>query len=132
QINLANKKVKEASNLKLDFTEQKEFLIKQFDNLKTIAKKTDKSFIGAVKAQEKKQLNGLNNLEKRLLKAEKRKLIDIVNRITIIQDELFPKQSLQERHLNFSEMYLEFGDQLIPLLKENLKPLDLDFSILIM
>jgi len=131
QINLTNKKIKEASNLKLDFTEQKEFLIKQFDNLKTIAKKTDKSFIGAVKAQEKKQLKGLDNLEKRLLKAEKIKLANIVNRITIIQDELFPNQSLQERHLNFSEMYLELGEKLIPLLKENLKPLDLEFTILI-
>ena len=31
------------------------------------------SFIGAVDAQQRKQLKGLENLEKRLLRAEKRK-----------------------------------------------------------
>ena len=41
-----------------------------------LAKETDISFLGAVQAQEKKQLNGLDKLEKRLLKAEKRKFKD--------------------------------------------------------
>ena len=45
---------------------------KQFEHLLNIANQTDKSFIGAVKAQEVKQLKGLDNLEKRFLKAEKR------------------------------------------------------------
>ncbi len=130
QHKLISKKVKEKSNLQLDFSKQKAVLKKQFTDLKAIATKTDKSFIGAVNAQEKKQQNGLKNLEKRLLKAEKRKLNDMVNRITEIQNQLFPKYSLQERYTNFSEMYLEYGEQLIPKLKENLKPLDLEFSIL--
>jgi bacillithiol biosynthesis cysteine-adding enzyme BshC len=130
QTDLIHKKIKEISNLNLDFSEQKQFLQEQFSKLKNLASQTDKSFIGAVKAQEKKQLNGLENLEKRLLKAEKRKLADVTNRIILIQNELFPMQSLQERYTNFSEMYLEFGEELIPLLKENLKPLDLRFSIL--
>ena len=82
--------------MNLDFSAQKAFLKKQFDELKIIASQTDKSFIGAVNAQEKKQLNGLNHLEKRLLRAEKRKLKDLVTRITVLQNELFPKQSLQE------------------------------------
>ena len=130
QTDLINKKVRETSNLNLDFSKQKQFLQEQFEQFKIVAKQTDKSFIGAVNAQEIKQIKGIENLEKRLLKAEKRKLADIVNRITLLQDELFPKQSLQERYTNFSEMYLEFGDDLIPLLKENLKPLELKFSIL--
>lgn len=130
QYDLIRKKVTEISNLNLNFDNQKIFLQEQFSRLKEIATKTDKSFIGAVNAQEKKQLKGLQNLEKRLLKAEKRKLKDVVNRITKIQNQLFPKQSLQERHVNFSEMYLEYGEQLIPKLKESLKPLDLKFSVL--
>ena len=72
-----------------------------FSQLKALAYKTDKSFTGAVLAQEKKQLNGLKNLEKRLLRAQKRKYKETVNRITMIQDELFPKQSLQERQDEF-------------------------------
>jgi len=129
QHELITKKITEITNLNLDFSKLKEQLEKQFSEMRTIAAKTDKSFIGAVNAQEKKQLKGLKNLEKRLLKAEKRKLNHIVKRITEIQNQLFPKQSLQERHTNFSEMYLEYGEQLIPKLKENLKPLDLKFSV---
>jgi bacillithiol biosynthesis cysteine-adding enzyme BshC len=130
QNDLINKKVKELSNLDLDFSKQKEFLQKQFSDLLVIAEKTDKSFVGAVKAQKTKQLKGLSILEKRLLKAEKRKLNDIVERIALLQDQLFPKQSLQERNTNFSELYLEYGEDLIPFLKENLKPLELEFSVL--
>jgi bacillithiol biosynthesis cysteine-adding enzyme BshC len=130
QHDLTNKKVKENSNLNLDFTKQKTFLKQQFSNLKKIAEQTEKSFIGAVNAQEKKQLNGLNMLEKRLLKAEKRKLNDLTTRVKAIQDQLFPNQSLQERYTNFSELYLEFGTQLIPSLKKHLKPLGSEFVVL--
>ena len=95
-----------------------------------MAEETDKSFLGAVAAQEKKQLKGLANLEKRLLKAQKRKLSEQISRITEIQDQLFPGQSLQERNLNFSELYLQFGDQLIQQLMLNLQPLKGEFLIL--
>ncbi len=130
QQELINKKIKEISILKIDFSPQKELLKKQFADLEKIASQTDKSFIGAVKAQTKKQLNGLDNLEKRLLKAEKRKHQDLTERIKILQDELFPNQSLEERQRNFSEYYLEYGDALIPKLLENLDPLKGEFSIL--
>jgi bacillithiol biosynthesis cysteine-adding enzyme BshC len=127
---LINKKVKEISDVSIDFSKQKVFLQKQFLDLKELAKKTDKSFIGAVNAQEKKQLNGLDNLEKRLLKAQKRKLEDIVTRIQILQNQLFPNQSLEERTRNFSEMYLELGTGLIPMLLNSLDPLKLEFTVL--
>ena len=95
-----------------------------------MAEETDKSFIGAVKAQEVKQLKGLDNLEKRLLKAQKRKLADEVSRMVEIQNQLFPNRSLQERTSNFSEFYVEFGDRLIQQLVLNLQPLKGEFLIL--
>ncbi|WP_111708609.1 bacillithiol biosynthesis cysteine-adding enzyme BshC [Lutibacter citreus] len=127
---LADKKVKEISNIKIDFSEQKEALNKQFEKLKQIAKLTDASFIGAVLAQEKKQINGLEKLEKRLLKAQKRKYIDTLDRLKIIQDELFPNQSLEERTRNFSEIYLNLGEKLIPMIFDSLEPLKLEFTII--
>tara|TARA_R110002096_G_scaffold148862_3_gene310048 strand:+ start:1622 stop:3214 length:1593 start_codon:yes stop_codon:yes gene_type:complete len=125
-----NKKVREISNIDIDFSAQRNHLIQQFEALYKLAEQTDKSFIGAVKAQEVKQLKGLDNLEKRLLKAQKRKLSEQVSRMTDIQNELFPNQSLQERKANFSEFYLEYGESLIPNLIENLKPLQGAFTIL--
>ncbi|WP_396600530.1 bacillithiol biosynthesis cysteine-adding enzyme BshC [Algibacter sp. R77976] len=125
-----NKKVREISNINIDFSEQKKHLEQQFKNLYALAEQTDKSFVGAVKAQEIKQLKGLDNLEKRLLKAQKKKLSDEVERMTRIQNELFPNGSLQERNTNFSELYLENGEQLIPKLIEKQEPLKGEFLML--
>ena len=130
QHDLVNKKIKEASQFDIDFSKQKAFLKEQFSQLEKIAEQTDKSFIGAVKAQTKKQLNGLDKLEKRLLKAEKRKHHELANRIKKIQDQLFPNQSLEERQRNFSEYYLEYGEDFIKTLKEYLDPLKLEFTII--
>jgi len=130
QDQLVNKQVKELSDIDIDFSSQREYLKQQFKDLYNLAEQTDKSFFGAVAAQEKKQINGLNNLEKRLLKAQKRKLNEQISRITNLQNELFPSKSLQERNLNFSELYLEFGEQLIQQLVLSLQPLKGEFLIL--
>ena len=130
QNDLINKRVKELSDISIDFTPQREHLKQQFLGLKEIALQTDASFIGAVNAQEKKQLNGLDALEKRLLKAQKRKLSDEIERITLLQNELFPKGSLEERTKNFSELYLEMGSSLIPGLFNSLHPLELQFTVI--
>ena len=127
---LINKKVRDNSEIKIDFSEQKERLNKIFLELEEISHCTDKSFLGAVKAQQKKQLNGLDNLEKRLLRAQKRKLKDLVDRISILHNELFPKGGLQERVYNFSAFYKENGAELITGLINNLDPLHLEFDIL--
>ena len=129
QNRLINKKIREISNIDIDFSPQRKHLIEQFKALYDLAKKTDKSFLGAVKAQEVKQLKGLDVLEKRLLKAQKRKLKDHVLRMTDLQNDLFPNKSLQERNRNFSELYLELGDELIPSLMKALHPLDSEFVI---
>ena len=65
-----------------------------------------------------------------MLKAQKRKLSDELNRVILLQNELFPNQSLQERQLNFSEFYLESGDLLIEKIIKKMSPLENEFSIL--
>ncbi|MTE27326.1 bacillithiol biosynthesis cysteine-adding enzyme BshC [Winogradskyella ouciana] len=125
-----NKKVRKISNVDIDFSEQIKHLEQQFKDLHQLAEQTDKSFLGAVNAQEVKQIKGLKHLEKRLLKAQKRKLKDQIERCTDLQEQLFPNQSLQERNTNFSELYLEYGEDLIPKLMESLEPLKGEFVII--
>ena len=60
----------------------------------------------------------------------KNKLADQISRCTELQEQLFPGQSLQERNTNFSELYLEFGEDLIPQLLKSLEPLKGEFLIL--
>ena len=130
QHELINRKVRKISNIDIDFSKQKEHLQKQFEEMYELAEKTDKSFLGAVKAQEVKQLKGLDHLEKRLLKAQKRKLKDEVSRIADLQNQLFPNRSLQERQTNFSEVYAIYGQELLDTLFEHLNPLEQHFKIL--
>ena len=130
QSELIKKKVRDNSEIIIDFSEQKAQLNKMFLELEEISYCTEKSFLGAVKAQQKKQLNGLDYLEKRLLRAQKRKLKHIVDRILVLHNDLFPNDGLQERVLNFSEFYKTNGDDLIIRLVEELDPLKLEFLLI--
>ena len=130
QHKLLSKKVLENTAIEIKFKEKIKYLESQFSELKEVAKQTDVSFMNAVNAQERKQVKGLENLQKRLIIAEKRRQKDLVERITALQNELLPNQSLEERQRNFSEYYLAFGDNFIKALKESLKPLDLAFTVL--
>ncbi len=129
QNELINRKIRSISNIEIDFSTQRSLLKEQFRAMHLIAQETDASFTGAVKAQEVKQLKGLDNLESRLLRAQKRKLSDHVQRLVDLQNDVFPLQSLQERNTNFAELYLEFGEDLIPELMDALDPLAGDFTV---
>ena len=132
QQELFTDKTKEFSKFNLDFCEQKEHLKQQFEKLLLIANQTDKSFVGAVKAQQTKQIKGLENLEKRLLKAEKRVHAEKLEQVILLQNELFPNQGLQERKVNFSEFYLDVNGKLIEKLFQQLNPLEPYFTIIIL
>jgi uncharacterized protein YllA (UPF0747 family) len=127
--NLVAKKIKELSAISFDFSIQKENLAVQFSELRKVAVQTDKSFEGAVNAQEKKQWKGLENLEKKLLRAEKKKHQEQVHRIKLLKESLFPRKGLQERNVNFSELYLSYGEELVPLLFKILVPLEPNFTV---
>ena len=130
QQDLLSKKILENTAIEIDFNHKIDALKNQFSELKEVAKKTDISFIGAVNAQEKKQVKGLENLQKRLLRAEKRRQKELVERITTLQNQLLPNQSLEERQRNFSDYYLAYGPEFLDTLKRALKPLALQFTII--
>lgn len=131
QAALINRKTNEFSETDLDFSTLKKQLEHQFGLLKRVVLKTDKSFEGAVNAQERKQIKGLENLEKRLLKANKKYFADRLEQIISLQNQLFPNQTLQERVANFSEFYEAYGKNLIDRLFEEQKPLKQEFNIVL-
>ena len=53
-----------------------------------------------------------------------------LEKVTTLQNQLFPNQSLQERNTNFADLYLEYGEELIIALKKNLNPLLPEFTTL--
>ena len=127
---LENKITQRLSEYPIDFSAQRACLQEHFAQLHQIAAHTDKSFLGAVKAQEAKQLKGLDNLEKRLLKAQKKKYRETLDRVIDLRVSLFPKESLQERVDNFSEYMIKSQGQFINTLIKHLSPFDFRFVIL--
>jgi bacillithiol synthase len=125
-----NRQIKSLSDIDIDFSKQKEHLKVQFKALFDLAEQTDKSFVGAVAAQQRKQIKGLEHLEKRLLKAQKRKMQDQTERLSSLKDELFPNGTLQERYSNFSEFYTQYGNTFLHQIKAVITPLQTDFKIL--
>lgn len=128
--NLIKYHISKKTDYSKDFTKLKKVISSNFIKLYKVAHKTDKSFMGALKAQEAKQLKGLMHLEKRFIKAQKIKHKDEIERIKALKDVLFPNNSLQEREINFSEFYKDYGEDFINILKSNLKPFVNKFIII--
>ncbi len=100
-----------------------------FDELEEVAHLTDESMLGAVNAQRQKQLNGLQNLRKKLIRAEKRRHDEKMDKIDRVYYALFPNGSLQERHENLGFFYEKYGEDFIQILMEKLNPMDFRFCV---
>lgn len=81
----------------------------------------------AVKARLKK---AIHNLEKKMLKADKRNHDEALIQISRLKERLFPGGGLQERSENFATLYVKHGDELITELIRHFNPLDFKFTIL--
>ena len=95
------------------------------------AKTNDVGLKNSIKSQQQKQLKSFKQLEEKLLRLAKQKNESSLNQISKIKQQLFPKNSLQERYDNFIPFYLKGGDKFIKILKENLNPLNPNFVVLI-
>jgi len=112
----------------LNLTQELKDLKNVFEQI--LSKTTDKGLQSSVLAEQQKQQNSFEKLEKKLLKSEKKKHKDSLNQITQLKAKLFPNNSLQERYDNFIPFYLKHGDNFIEILQKELSPLDAKFVIL--
>jgi bacillithiol synthase len=126
---LRNEKTREWSALQVDFSDQRIAIQRVFDQLLEVARQTDGSFEGAVRAEETRQLKSLDRLEKRLLKAEKRRHAEQLKQLDELGKGLYPGGVWQERRMNFSELYLGFGSGFKDYLMSELDPLKVEFVI---
>lgn len=102
-----------------------------FDKIKLNAFKIDKTLENSADAAKTKTNRLLENLEKKFLRAEKRKHEISLNQIENVKNRLFPNGTLQERVVNLAPMYVNYGDDFISSLIENFQPLGGDFTLLL-
>lgn len=91
----------------------KNTLESQFQILKNEAAKTDVTFGNLVEAEETRQLKSFNRMKKRLLRAEKIKNSEVLQRMEQLFLDIHPGKTWQERVYNFSTFYGEFGAQFL-------------------
>jgi bacillithiol synthase len=102
-----------------------------YNDLKTQAVAIDPTLGKHVAALEARSLRYLQELEKKMLRAEKRKYADEERGIQHLKSALFPANGLQERKENFSSFYAKWGKTFIDQLYKHSLALEQEFMVLI-
>ncbi|MEO5948194.1 MAG: bacillithiol biosynthesis cysteine-adding enzyme BshC [Chitinophagaceae bacterium] len=101
-----------------------------YESVKKQAKAVDTTLEQHVDALKTKTVFRLQELEKKMLRAEKRKFTDQQGQIQKVKEELFPGNGLQERHENISYYYAKYGVAILQLLYSESLSLEQEFVIL--
>ena len=101
-----------------------------FEKIKLRAHKIDSTLAPSAGAVQARLKHAIDNLQKKLVKAEKRNYHIRLEQIEHIKEEIFPKNSLQERSENFGLSYVKWGQLFIDELIRNFDPLDFKFTVL--
>ena len=84
-----------------------------YDNIKNTASSIDATLLMHIDALQKNTAKRISELEKKMLRAEKRKFGDEQHQIAAVKSILFPKGNLQERIDNFAPFYAIGGKEWI-------------------
>lgn len=116
---------------KLNITNEKEQVESIYSVIQSRFNSVDPTLSNAVAAEQQKAINGLENLDKKLVGALKRRNETALTQIKNLTLAVNPNRKPQERELNFIPFYLRSGKAFIQDLKDNFEPFDNSLSILI-
>jgi bacillithiol biosynthesis cysteine-adding enzyme BshC len=101
-----------------------------YEEFKKQAASIDSTLLRHVEALKFKTVYRLQELEKKMLRAEKRKFTDQQRQIGAVKDHLFPSGGLQERFDNISYWYAKYGKDFIKRIYESSLALEQEFILL--
>lgn len=127
---IKNNWVKKHSDNQLSLQEDWQQLQKVFDQIKVNASRIEPTLVPATDAVQVRLKKAIDNLEKKLVKAEKHNYQTRLEQIDQIKEELFPNGGLQERTENFGMLYVRWGQNFIDELIRHFEPLDFEFAVL--
>lgn len=123
--------VREHTDNEISLAEEKEALEALFKQVEAKAAQVDPTLVKAAAAEGARQLNSMEQLEGKLMRAEKQRYDTAINQLRKLQEKLFPGHGLQERHDNFMTLYLRYGRGFFDLLMDALDPLETGFVLLV-
>jgi bacillithiol biosynthesis cysteine-adding enzyme BshC len=127
---LMNQLVKRDSSVQVHLSSELRDSQAFYQHLQNLAGKIDSTLVPHVQALEKQMLHRLKELEKKMLRAEKRKFSDQSRQLQAIRNILFPTNSLQERVENFLPYYAQFGPAFIDKIYKASPALEQEFRII--
>ena len=101
-----------------------------YASLKEIVGAIDKTLVQHVNSLEIQSLNKLEELEKKMVRAEKKNHTDVQLKIHEIHSALFPLENLQERIENFIPWYASYGAEFLNLIYQYSNSMEQSFTIL--
>ena len=126
---LIKKFVEGNAEASLSLDEEKAALVDVYRQIEEKVLAIDGSLKGFVGAESSKAFKSLDNIEKRLKKAEEQKQDTAVGQLETLKEKLFPDGGLQERQENLLTYHINnphFIDELL----EKFDPFDLRFNVL--
>jgi len=122
--------VKNQSGNQLSLAKEKEELREFYRKQQEVAGNVDKGLRQHIAALEAKALKKLDALEKKMVRAEKRKFAEEQKLVRELKQALFPNEDLQERVENFMPYYARWGQEFIRCIYENSLTLEQEFNVL--
>lgn len=113
----------------LNFEEEQQYINKAFDIIQRKVQQADPSLKGFVEGENKKSLKQLENIERRIRKAEEQQHLTKVKQAENLKEKLFPEGTPQERYDNIFTFYINDKD-IINKLIGVFEPLDYHYYIL--
>lgn len=129
---LANELVQRWSGQEISLKQEETDSKALFQHLKKRAGEIDKTLVQHVHALEVDHLKKLDGLEKKMLKAERKKQAIQLQRIWKLKEELFPNHNLQERVENFMPYYAQHGQSFIQTILQHSLALEQEFGVVVL
>ncbi|MCW3093218.1 MAG: bshC [Ferruginibacter sp.] len=130
ETDLLNQLVKRETTLQLNLDKERQQLTALYQQMETVAGKIDITLASHVSALQKQALKKIAALEKKMLRAEKRKFEIQQNQLRKVKANLFPNNTLQERMDNLMLYYAKWGKEFIRMIHDHSKGLEQEFGIL--
>jgi bacillithiol biosynthesis cysteine-adding enzyme BshC len=130
ELELVNGFVKRESNLQLGLEKERQALQETYEKLKAVSGAVDITLAKHTEALQVQALKKIAALEKKMLRAEKKKFEAQQRQLHKLKTTLFPNNNLQERIENLIPFYAKWGNDFIKTLYEHSLALQQEFVIL--
>ena len=127
---LVNELVQRDSDHRLSLEEEIAAANNYYEALKALARPVDPTLEQHVTALQVRALEPIRSLEKKLLKAEKRRFSEQQRQIQTLKAALFPHDNLQERVENILPWYAAYGPQILDELYRQSPAIEQQFVVL--